>query len=121
MRKKFLISLSAALAMSIALPVASYADEWRRDSKGWWYEIDDDDDDFTENDFDYDDYAKNGWKWIDREWYYFNPEGYMLTGWIHDGDDWYYLTSDGSLLTNAYTPDGYWVDAEGSGTAGRPV
>ena len=81
--------------------------------KGWWYEIDDDDDDFTENDFDYDDYAKNGWKWIDREWYYFNPEGYMLTGWVHDGDDWYYLTSDGSLLTNAYTPDGYWVDAEG--------
>ena len=46
MRKKFLISLSAALAMSIALPVASYADEWRRDSRGWWYEIDDDDDDF---------------------------------------------------------------------------
>ena len=37
----------------------------------------------------------------------------MLTGWVHDGDDWYYLTSDGSLLTNAYTPDGYWVDAEG--------
>ena len=33
MRKKFLISLSAALAMSIALPVASYADEWRRDSR----------------------------------------------------------------------------------------
>ena len=46
MRKKFLISLSAALAMSIALPVASYADEWRRDSRGWWYEIDDDDDNF---------------------------------------------------------------------------
>ena len=113
MRKKLLLSLSAALALSFALPVASYADEWRRDANGWWYEIDDDDDDFTELDDDYDDYAKNGWRMIDRKWYYFDAHGYMKTGWVYADDDWYYLTEDGSLLTNAYTPDGYYVDASG--------
>ena len=113
MRKKLFISLCAATALSFALPVASYADEWRHDAVGWWYEIDADDDDFSEDDDDWDDYAKSCWKWIDENWYYFNPSGYMQTGWIHLDDDWYYLNSDGSLLTNAYTPDGYWVNHDG--------
>ena len=114
MKKKALLALCSAALLSMALPVASSADEWRQDSNGWWYEIDDDDDDHDEDDFDYDDYAKNGWRFIDGKWYYFDPYGYMKTGWIRlDDDDWYYLNADGSLLTNAYTPDGYWVDDDG--------
>lgn len=35
MRKKLFISLCAATALSFALPVASYADEWRHDAVGW--------------------------------------------------------------------------------------
>ena len=77
MRKSLLLSLCAAAALSLSLPVMSYADEWRRDANGWWYEIDDDDDDFDEDDFDYDDYAKNGWKLIDHKWYYFDAAGYL--------------------------------------------
>ncbi len=114
MKKKALLALCSAALLSMALPVASSADEWRRDSNGWWYEIDDDDDDHDEDDWDYDDYPRSRWQFIDGKWYYFDPYGYMKTGWIMlDDDDWYYLNPDGSLLTNSYTPDGYWVDAEG--------
>ena len=113
MKKKLLFALTAAMTITVAFPLTASADEWRNDGKGWWYEIDDDDFDHTEYDDDYDDYAKNGWKLIDKKWYFFDASGYMKTGWIHVDDDWYYLNEDGSLLTNAYTSDGYWVDEEG--------
>ena len=114
MRKALLLSLSAALALSFALPVASYADEWRRDANGWWYEIDDDDDDFTELDDDYDDYAKNGWRMIDRKWYYFDAHGYMKTGWIDWEGKQYYCDPTGAMLVSTTTPDGIQVGADGA-------
>ncbi len=66
--------------------------------------------------------AANGWDSIGGHWYYFNSSGVMETGWIHSSDGhWYYCVQannqyglpEGAMLENAYTPDGYYVNAEG--------
>ena len=60
-------------------------------------------------------YPVSQWKEIGGRWYYFDSEGYMATGWIQSGDAYYYLdTASGAMYASRYTPDGYWVEADGS-------
>lgn len=75
---------------------------WLLDQFGWWYRFNDGS------------YPTNGWLQINGVWYCFDSVGYMRTGWIQAGNSWYYCdVSSGGMLTNTYTPDGYYVDANG--------
>ncbi len=75
---------------------------WQRDNVGWWYR------------YPNGSYPTNGWLMIDNVWYCFDSVGYMRTGWIQAGNYWYYCdTSSGAMLTNTWTPDNYYVDANG--------
>ena len=58
--------------------------------------------------------AKSRWiKWYNK-WYYVDSSGAMYANrWIKSSGKWYYLGSDGAMYTNRYTPDGYWVNANG--------
>lgn len=59
---------------------------------------------------------KTGWlQDTDGRWYYFEPSGVLKTGWLKDQDgSWYCFSQlDGHMLCSAYTPDGYWVGADG--------
>lgn len=56
----------------------------------------------------------------DGKWYYLDSSGAMKTGWVKLGEIWYYLVPErignhlwGSMYANEYTPDGYWVNANG--------
>lgn len=75
---------------------------WLKDSTGWWYCYADKT------------YPANQWAYIDNCWYFFNSSGYMETGWISWNGAWYYCSSSGVMLTNTYTPDGYYVGADGA-------
>lgn len=68
-------------ASTIALyPLAANA-EWKQNSTGWWYTVDNS--------------WITGWKQVDGKWYYFNSDGYM----VHDATvDGYSLGSDGALI-----------------------
>lgn len=75
---------------------------WIKDGVGWWYRNADGS------------YTTNGWQFINNAWYAFDNTGYMRTGWIPGNGVWYYCdTNSGAMLTNAWTPDGFWVDANG--------
>ena len=81
--------------------------EWRHDSKGWWYEI--------QNGI-CSSYPINEWKYIDNYWYYFGSDGYMESGCYRDGC---WLNSDGSWNTTysngSWKSDsiGWWYDDNG--------
>ncbi|EKQ58099.1 MULTISPECIES: hypothetical protein [unclassified Clostridium] len=55
--------------------------------------------------------------------YYCGSDGAMKTGWFQAyalkdynkeyGLHWYYAGTDGKILKNTYTPDGFWVNADG--------
>ena len=45
-------------------------------------------------------------------WYYADANGLAHTGWLNDGGNYYYIYH-GRMLTNQFTPDGYYVDANG--------
>lgn len=76
---------------------------WQLDNVGWWYRYADGT------------YPTNGWLQLNNVWYCFDDVGYMRTGWILAGDGNYYYCdpSSGAMLTNAWTPDNYYVDANG--------
>lgn len=75
---------------------------WVKDNTGWWYRNADGS------------YPTNGWMLINNAWYAFDNVGYMRTGWIPWNGVWYYCdTNSGAMLANTWTPDGYWVDANG--------
>ncbi len=69
--------------------------------------------------------AKNSWV-LDvgaGRWYYVDISSGMKTGWIALNGLWYYLNSDttgalqkpfGAMYQNEMTPDGYFVNADGS-------
>lgn len=60
-----------------------------------------------------------GWvKTADNKWYFFENEktmneGKMIVGWKFIQNAWYYFTEDGSMLVSSFTPDGYYVGADG--------
>ena len=74
---------------------------WNRDNRGWWY--------LTPNGT----YLANCWQLINGKWYCFGPDGYMRTGWINWNGVYYFCGPNGDMYTNCYTPDGYYVDANG--------
>lgn len=39
-----------------------------------------------------------GWKKVNDQWYYLNPNGAMATGWLKDKNKWYYLLANGVML-----------------------
>lgn len=83
-------------------PASGGSAGWIQDNVGWWYRNADGS------------YTANGWQLINNAWYAFDGSGYMRTGWIPTNGVWYYCdTNNGAMLTNAWTPDGYWVDANG--------
>ncbi len=40
-----------------------------------------------------------GWRYIDKKYYYFNPDLSMATGWIDVGGKWFYLTTYNDAVT----------------------
>ena len=84
-------------------PGGSGTAQWKRNNIGWWYEYADGT------------YPTNGWLLINNVWYCFDASGYMRTGWIQAGDGQYYYcdTNSGAMLTNTWTPDNYYVGANG--------
>lgn len=78
------------------------AGAWLRDNVGWWWCNPDKT------------YPVSTWKYINNKWYYFDGAGYcVLNKWIQTNGIWYYCGSDGDMWTSRWTPDGYWVDANG--------
>lgn len=84
-------------------PGGSGTAQWKRNNIGWWYEYADGT------------YPTNGWLLINNVWYCFDASGYMRTGWIIAGDGQYYYCdhNTGAMLTNTWTPDNYYVGANG--------
>lgn len=63
-------------------------------------------------------YVTNRWIVVDGKDYYMNASGKMTKdAWVGN----YYLGSDGAMLTDTYTPDGYYVDANGLWTPSKWV
>ncbi|MDO5829038.1 MAG: hypothetical protein Q4Q25_02690, partial [Methanocorpusculum sp.] len=92
---------------------------WFKNSYGDWYLL-------CTVDGDWLGHMLTGWQFVNGFWYYLNPvvgnyEGAMLTGWQLIEGRWYYFETregiagrpQGSLYTNCYTPDGYYVNANG--------
>ena len=88
MRKKSFMVLGLTVAMSLSLPLLSYAGEWKEDNIGKWYQNDDGT------------YPVSQWKWIE-----FNNGGLELC---------YYFNESGYLVVNATTPDNYIVNENGA-------
>lgn len=87
---------------SDTLGAATYGgNHWCQDGYGWWYQ------------YANGTYPKNSWQCIDGKYYCFNESGYCRYGWIYWDNKWYYCGADGALMGNAYTPDGYYVGADG--------
>lgn len=102
MRKRIVITLVATM-LSLSCAVPAFADQWRKDSYGWWYQLNDGS------------YPSANWKLIDGKWYYFEPNGYMKTGWIQDGGSWYYLAGDGAMRIGWSWINDDWYYFDGSG------
>lgn len=119
MKKQRTILLTCML--TAVMNITAFA-EWKQDENGYWYEKGGT-------------YVANAWEQIDGNWYHFDPNGYMQTGWqyidgswyyLHENgamahDTWigeYYLKSSGKMAVNEFTPDGYYVDADGKWKAG---
>lgn len=83
MRKVIRLLAVTTLALTLALPFTAYAGTWQQDTAGWRVQSD------------------NG-TYLTNQWYQ-SPESKL----------WYYIGENGYMLTNTYTPDGYFVNADG--------
>jgi FOG: Glucan-binding domain (YG repeat) len=43
-----------------------------------------------------------GWKYIDKNWFYFNQNGELQTGLVDDGNSLYYIEKNTGMLTNTW-------------------
>lgn len=78
------------------------AGAWLQDSVGWWWCNPDKT------------YPTSSWKLINGLWYYFNSAGYCVQNcWVKTNELWYYCGPDGDMWYNRWTPDGYYVNANG--------
>lgn len=79
---------------------------WNENNIGWWYCTD------LNNKYYYT--CKNGWKYIDNEWYIFDDKGYALyLSWYFDENEksWYYLDRNCRRVTgNKEKPVWLWID-----------
>ncbi len=57
-----------------------------------------------------------GGKWIQiaSVWFYEKDGDLVKNSWINDNGVYYYVDETGYMISNAYTPDGYYVGADGS-------
>lgn len=77
-------------AMQVCLAFPAFAETWKQDSVGWWYERDDRS------------YAQNQWvEHTDGKWYYLGADGYMETS---------TMTPDGYVVG----ADGAWIPGLGT-------
>jgi hypothetical protein len=85
MKLKFAIVIAATVSLSMSIPV--YAEEWKQDSVGWWYQMDDGS------------YPSNQWKEIAGKQYYFGSDGYLLVSTTTpDGKS---VGADGALIEDS--------------------
>ncbi len=104
MLKKFLISLSLVMGLSLflQLPLAELSTTTHAASYGWkqvngnWYY-------YTSSGV-----KVTGWKSIGGKWYYFNSYGVMKTGWVKEGSKWYFLDSNGAMKTGWLQSGSKW-------------
>ena len=87
MRKKIL-TIIAAVAITLAMSMTAFAAGWVQDSTGWQW----DNGDGT--------WPANEWRWHDG-----NADGVA---------ECYYFGADGYMLSNTVTPDGYYVRGDGA-------
>lgn len=61
-------------------------------------------------------YMATGWRqFTNGSWYYFTSSGAMAKNyWVLDNGKWFYLGGQGYMLRNTTTPDGYFVDSDGT-------
>ena len=120
MKMKKMFAAVFGLILALSMSMTAFAGTWRMDGGMWWYENDDGS------------YPANGFYFIRGEEYYFDVNGYMASSrWLHlTGDRWcyatgsgalaknqwigdYYFDDEGIMMTSTWTPDGYYVDADG--------
>ena len=125
MKKRGIIALFLAGALTTSLPGMDVGAAWKSDANGRY---------FTQKAspgyavgwkkigkyhyyFNTDKYAAVGWKLIKNDWYYFNAKGRMLSGiWI-DGS---YLGADGKMVKNTVI-DGIRIDENGNRITDNPT
>lgn len=83
MKKVIKVLATTTLSLTLALPITTYASQWTQDKQGWKVQSDDG-------------------VYLTNQWYQ-SPESKL----------WYYIGENGYMLTNTYTPDGYFVNADG--------
>lgn len=83
MKKVKLFVAIGCISAVLAMPMTSFAGQWKQDSKGWWWQ----EDNGT--------YPTSTWKEIGGKQYYFGPDGYMF----HDTTtpDGKHVGSDGAF------------------------
>lgn len=80
--------LITTIALSTIMSVTALAGEWKQDSKGWWYQNNDES------------YPVNCWQEINGKQYYFNDSGYLLTNTTTpDGKQ---VNSNGELVSSLF-------------------
>lgn len=60
-------------------------------------------------------YSRNGWDYINENFYYFDTSGRMQTGWIYYNDKWYLCEVDGRMCTGWHMVNGKWYYMDASG------
>lgn len=81
-------ALALAAVMTVGAASTAMAGEWKKDSKGWWWQNDDGS------------YPTSSWQWLDG-----NKDGVA---------ECYYFDNTGYMLENTKTPDGNIVNSEGA-------
>lgn len=60
-------------------------------------------------------FAKNEWKFIADDWYYFGEDKASKQNiWAEINGNWYYFDSFSRMLHDTTTPDGYYVGTDGA-------
>ncbi len=81
---------------------AESAGDWISDKGGWKFRLPDGT------------FVANAWRKINKQWYYFLPDGHMATGWTQiEGSYYYFDPSNGVLWVNTTSPDGYTIGIDG--------
>lgn len=124
---------------------------WQKNEKGWWYGYADGTWEAGHMNpvsgqeqvawqningkwwaFDHDGYVETGWV-LDQssnQWYWIDQNSGMQSGWQDFNGKWYYFNTDstsannrpyGSMYKNEKTPDGYFVNPDGSWDGSAPV
>ena len=82
MRKRIAVAVLAG-TLSLACTVPAFADQWRKDNRGWWYQLNDGS------------YPQSSWKQINGKWYYFFEDHTMAVSQYINS---YYVGKDGAWI-----------------------